>query len=373
MNIILLKNNLKEALSIISGARKDSSQLPVLKNFLLETRDGRLILSATDLEIGITHSTPAKIIKEGSLTIPFAVFSQIINNLSFERVILELKGNSLWVISDNYKARISVTDKEEFPIIPSVKEKTEQKFELEGEYFLEALSAVSSACQISELRPELSGLLFSFKGEVLKLAATDSFRLTEKTVSEKKFLTTLSHPVSFIIPLRTIQEASRIFSLKKEEKIVLLFDQNQIAFKTGYTTLISRLIEGKFPDYEVVIPKSFSTEATMEKNDVVDALKLSGSLSNRLNEVRFVSDDGMKNIKIISSSQEVGESEYLLPAKIKGEKVQITFNWKFILDGLRNIKSSQINIGFNGEEKPSIIRSPEETSLLYILMPIKSS
>lgn len=375
MNVVLLKNNLKDGISIISGARKEISNLPILKNFLLEAKDDKLFISSTDLEIGVTHIINAKILKEGSITIPFNVFSQIINNLSFERITLESKNNSLFVTTDNYKANITTSNKSEFPIIPEIKENGVNCFTFNTEYLVQSLLSVVSSCQISNIRPELSGVLFSYINNEFKVVATDSFRLAEKTINNKKINTEYDGDISFIVPLKTIQEVIRIFTInnQKEEEIKIYFDKNQILFKTEKTSLISRLIEGKFPDYEPLIPYSFETEAVLEKEDLTSALKLTSSLSNRLNEIKFIIDESLKNIKIHSLSQEFGESEYILSSKIKGNAQEIAFNWKYLLDGLKNIKTTNVNFGFNGENKPSLIKSPDDTSLLYILMPIKSS
>lgn len=373
MNVIVLKNNLKEALITISGARKESGNLPILRNFLLETQGGKLKLSSTDLEIGIISSISAKVIQDGSLVIPYAVFSQIINNLTSERVSLETKGNSLLIVADNYKAKISTAPKDDFPIIPEIKNEKINFCECEANYFIESISSVISACQISDIRPELSGIYFWFKEDKIKLAATDSFRLAEKTIPEKKITSQFEKEFSSIIPLKTASEIIRIFSSKNEEKLKIIFDANQILIENENTHLVSRLIEGKFPDYELIIPKSFETEAVIDKNDLMGALKLISSLSNRLNEVKFITDDNLKNINVLSSTQEFGESEYLLPAKIKGNPTKVIFNWKFVLDGLRNIKNQSVFIGFNGEEKASVIKSPEEQNYVYIVMPIKSS
>jgi len=373
MNFVVLKNNLKEGLSNISGARKDVSNLPILKNFLIENQDGKLRLVSTDLEIAISHLVSAKVIEKGSVAIPYAIFSQIISNLSSERITIELKEKSLLITTDNYKAKISTAPKEEFPIIPEIKKETAHAFEFDLAYFIDSLSAVSSACQVSDLRPELSGVLFKFKNNEFRVAATDSFRLAEKKIEEKKFHTTTQEDVSCIIPLKTVQEVVRVFSSQNEKTLYVYIDEGQILFQTENTQIISRLIDGKFPDYEPIIPLSFETEVVLEKEGVVSALKLTSSLSNRLHEVGFITDEQLKNVQVLSSSQEFGESEYLLPAKIKGGSTKVTFNWRFVLDGLRNIKTQQIMIGFNGEEKPSLIKSPDDPSYFYIIMPIKSA
>lgn len=188
MNLIILKSNLKEALSIISGARKDSANLPILKNFLIEADESRMKISSTDLEIGITYNVSAKILEAGSAAVIYNTFSQIVNNLSFERVNLEIKGNNLLITTDSYKAKISTAPRDEYPIIPQISSKGNNYFSFESQYLIDSFLGIVSACQISDLRPELNGILFSYKDGAVKMAATDSFRLSEKTVLERRIL-----------------------------------------------------------------------------------------------------------------------------------------------------------------------------------------
>lgn len=372
MNVIILKNNLKDGLWAISGARKDSGQLPILKNFLLETRDDKLCLSSTDLELGVIHTISAKIIENGSVTVPFSVFFQIINNISSERITLETKGNSLFINTDNYKAKISIVARDEFPIIPHLTS-VNASFSFDSSHITDVFSSVVPACHISDLRPELSGVLFSYKDSILLCAATDSFRLAEKTVYSKKYETSFDGDIAVIIPLKTVLEVIRLFSQKTDSSITVSFDEHQVLFENNSTKLISRLIEGTFPDYTAYIPKEFETEVIIDREDITSALKLTSSLTNRLNEIQFFTDEHLKNLTVFSSSQEFGENEYLLSAKISGSQTRVAFNWKFVLDGLKNIKTKTVFLGFNGEQKPSVIKSPDDPLFLYIIMPIKSS
>src|SRR3989344_3889441 len=181
MEFIILKNNLKEGLNSVSGARKESSSLPALRNIIIETEGGKIKISSTDLEIGVTCLISAKISKEGSVVIPFSIFSQIINNISEERINFEISGKSVVVSTDNYKAKISTFPKDEFPIIPDISDKKENHVKFSKNDLINSLSSIIPACQISDLRPELSGIFFSYNGDSIKFVATDSFRLAEKT------------------------------------------------------------------------------------------------------------------------------------------------------------------------------------------------
>jgi len=372
MNIVILKNNLKEGLGVVSGSCKDGARLPILKNILIDSSDGKVKMSATDLEIGVIQTISAKILEGGSVVVPYAIFSQIINNIESERINLETINTALVVSTENFKAKIATVDVGEFPIIPSLGQKEVTTFTTSTAVLTESIVSVIAACQVSDLRPELSGILFLYKNNSTKCVATDSFRLAEKTISPKK-IESSSEDITRIIPLKTVQEVVRIFGSQKDTPLELVFDENQVLCKNESTYLISRLIEGTFPEYEQIIPKNFETEIVLEKENIISAVKLSSSLSNKLHEVRIITDDTLKNIKIISSSVEFGESEYVLPAKIKGEKVQVTFNWRFLLDGLKNTQGKSILIGCNGEERPSAVQSIEETGYRYVIMPIKSS
>jgi DNA polymerase-3 subunit beta len=372
MNIVVLKNNFKEALNIVAGIKKENSQLPILKNILLKTEKGSIEILATDLEIGVTHKISGKVVTDGVVAIPYSVISQIISNLSFERITLESKGTSFLVNADNYKARITTAVADDFPIIPDISESATH-FTIDTQILLEALQTVSVACQVSDFRPELSGILMHFKNGVFRVVATDSFRLAKQEIPAKKIKTDFEGELSCIIPLRTVQEIIRIFSGKKESSLELRIDDNQIWCADESTRIVSRRINGSFPDYEAVIPAVYDAEITVKKEDIVSALKLTSSLANRLFEVRFILDEDMKYIKLISSSNEFGEGEYLLPVKATGQKLEISFNWRFILDGIRNIKTESVFIGLNNEQKPSVIKITNDASYAYVLTSIKSN
>lgn len=372
MNIVILKNNLKEGLSILAGTKKENTQLPILKNFLCDIQEGVIRIISTDLELGIVHTLSGKVVEEGSTTIPFGIFSQIINNLSFERVSLETKDGSLHISTDNYNAKIGTMPKDDFPIIPSIEKKEANWFEIPAQIFIEGLLAVLPACQISEFRPELSGVLIHFKEGMMHMVATDSFRLARYTIPSKKIETRRTEDISIIVPLKTLQEVVRVYGAQKQDVLRMVFDDNQVVFENETTKILSRRIEGKFPDYEMVIPKSFGTEITVKKEDVISALKLISSLANRLHEVRFFITDNEKSIKMTSSSTESGESEYTVPAKISGQAMEISFNWRFVLDGLRSVKTENVFIGLNGEQKPSCIHAPDDDTCVYVVTSIKS-
>lgn len=372
MKIIILKNHLKTGLDAISKIGNDGSlaTLPILKNFLIETIDNKIKLSITNLELATTIFIPGKIIENGSLTIPFNIFNSIINNIQNERINLENKDDKLIIKTDNYQAKIQGIKKEEFPIIPKIN-KNQNAFIINTLIFKKALLFLISAAQISEIKPELNGILFDFQLNSLKLAATDSFRLAEKTITNFQFKSDIDQIFKSIIPIKTVQEIIRIFK-EDEGQIEIYFDQSQIFLKTENIEIISRLINGDFPNYQSIIPENFETEIILEKEQIINALKLTGAFTDRLNEIKIIIEKNAKNIEIQSSNQIIGENQYLIPAKIKGQPLKIIFNWKFLLDGIKCLDSSNVFIGFNGDNKPGLIKSPSDNSYFYVIMPIKN-
>jgi DNA polymerase-3 subunit beta len=228
------------------------------------------------------------------------------------------------------------------------------------------------ASQFSPNRPELSGIFFNYQVSQIKLAATDSFRLAEKTINNNQFKCEFEKEFRTIIPLKTAQEAVRVFK-DENKQISVYFDSNQVLFKTDNLEMISRLINGDFPDYQAIIPDSLEIEAVMNKEELLGALKLVGSFSDKLNEIKIALKDKAKNMEISSFNQIIGENQYLIPAKIKGSPIEIVFNWRFLMDGIKNIDSEDVFIGFNSDNKPAIIKNSKDSSYFYILMPIKAS
>ena len=347
-----------------------NSSLPILKNFLIETQDNKIKLSATDLELAVTSFVTGKIINTGELTIPLNIFSAIINNIQTERITLEIINNKLLIKTDNYQAEINGTKKEEFPIIPQITN-TQNHLEIKNFILRDALASVINSTA-AENKPELNGVLFDFQINSLKIVTTDSFRLSEKTINNNQFNTNFNKPFKIIIPSKAVQEVIKELQNNDEEKTTIFLDQNQILFKTEKTEIISRLINGEFPEYTQIIPKNYETEVIINKEELINAVKLAGIFAERLSEVKIITKESNKSIEVFSFSQIIGENKYLIPAKINGATMEAVFNWRFVLDGLKNIKSENIFLGLNSSNKPALIRSNEDESWFYVLMPIKN-
>lgn len=369
MQVIILKNVLRDALIAIEKATINNLNLPILTHALIKANENKIKISATNLELAITTAAQGKIIEEGEITIPASPLLSIINNLNSDRISLESKNNTLEVKTDNYEAVIQGLNAEEFPIIPNIENK-EEYLEINSDLLKEALGQVTIASQFSELRPEISGVLCNIQNKALKLVATDSFRLAEKTISSQEFKNTFLEERRIIIPIKTAQEVVR--SLKENTPVRIYIDENQILFEAAEHKIISRLIDGKFPEYEAIIPKSFETEITLDRDELMNAIKLTGVLTGQNNDLVVKLNEGKKVIELSAWNQKYGKNHYLLPVKSKGAALAITFNWRFLLDTLKVLHGGEIILGLNGESRPALIKTPLDISYFYILMPIKN-
>ncbi len=374
MKILLLKTNLLEALNIVDKAVESGTNLPILKNIqLVVGEDSKITFTSTNLELAIKHTTSGKVIKKGTTTIPFEVFNNIIRNLNSEKIGLEQKNKVLVVNADNYEAFINCEDSKEFPIIPSIKNTTKilklKKIELR-----KSLAQTIIATQYSEIRPEINGIYFSYNhnSQCLVFAGTDSFRLVEKTLGRNKILSTLEEDINFIVPLKTVEDLLKI--LDNEDDVEIFIDPNQILFKTPNTSVISRLIDGGFPDYKTVLPKESQREICADRNELINAVKITKTFSGRANDVVFKIGDNRKILEVYSIDPVLGENSYRVPIKIKGkgDKLSISFNWRYVLDGLRVYNGEEIVLGITSAEKPVLIKGINEPELIYVVMPIKS-
>lgn len=362
-----------ESLSYVEKGVGSDSSLPILKNVLIRTDGNKIVVVGTNLELAVTSSFSGKIIENGEITVPFHVFFSIVKNLNAERVSLEVKAQKMLITTDNYEASIQGQDAKEFPIIPSLHTPT-QTIKANTHAFIEALQKAVVAAQYSEIRPEISGVLFRVD-EGFICVATDGFRLTEKKVDRSGATVETEDATRAIVPLRTIEEMLRILPSieKQEESVEVLIDPTQILFRTQSLQAVSRLIDGNFPEYEAIIPKSVETEITLSRSELMNALKLTSSFSGRANDVSFITGENKKHIELYSGDASLGEGRYKVSAKTKGGNVpELTFNWRYLLDGLRIFNAEEVTIGINAPDKPVVIRTPEEPLLTYVVMPIKN-
>jgi len=370
MKLIVLKNNLRDGLDSVGKAIGSSVNLQVLGNVLIKTEGNQIKLSSTNLELAITKNVFGKVVEEGSVTVPYSTISSLVSNLTSERINLsKTETNGLDIQTDNYQATIQGIDEKEFPIIPKIK-KDKDYLEIGQDVLKIAITKVVVAGEASDLRPEIAGVLFKSDHGTLKLVATDSFRLAEATISDDSLKNNFKEGILTTIPLKTTQDLVKILG---EEKVVKIYiENNQVLFESDSISIISRIIDGKFPDYSAIVPDSIDTEIVVNRDELISSLKLASSFTSRTNDIKLSTKD-KKIVEIYSSDDSVGKNKYLLPAKINGPETEATFNWKYLIDGVRVGSTKDVQLGLSGSDKPAVIKNPGDNQYFYILMPIKSS
>lgn len=363
MKFICLQENLKNALFVVERSISQNSTLPILSNIFLSVENNQLKISATNLETAVIVWIPAKTEKGGEICIPAKILSGFVNNSGNGKIEAVLNNeNILRIKKDNYKADILTVDAKNFPIIPKIK--SNKKIKLNQKELKMGLNKVLNCVAISDLKPEITGIYFNFKKDGLKLAATDSFRLAEKNINIDGLAGS-----NFILPAKTSQELSRL--LKDSDVDVFLFiDDNQIMFEFDNIQIFSKLIDGQYPNYEQIIPKNFKTKAIINKQEFLNALKIASIFCGKNNDIKLIINKN--KIEVISRDSEKGENINELSAQIEGERLEVAFNYKYLIDGLSNFEDEEIIFSFNEKNAPALILGLKEKGYNYVVMPIRS-
>ncbi|HOZ53167.1 MAG TPA: DNA polymerase III subunit beta [bacterium] len=373
MKFITLKENLKQGLSIVAHLTSKNINLPILNNILIRAKKEGIELIATNLEISVNHFLRGKIESEGEITVDSKIINEYISLLPEDKIEIEMEKDELKISCQNYKTKIKTQEASDFPVLPKTTE--ENCYELNLNEFRDSLLEVSFAVSYNENRPELSGVLFSFQNDLLTLVGTDSYRLSEKIIKFKS--NNIIDEKKIIVPLKTVQELTRVLGNFKSEdqisdsqNIKICLTENQIFFSFGSTNLVSRIIIGNYPDYKQIIPKNEKTKIEINKSVFVKAIKAAGIFSKTgINDISIAFKKG--EITISSSSSQTGENKVSLEADVFGEEDEIFINFKYLLDGLNNIKSEQIILKIIDNNYPCIIIPREINNFLYLVMPIK--
>lgn len=376
MKITLLKEKLKEGLSAIERISIKSLTLPILNNVLIKTSKNFICLESTNLEIGLRWWILAKIEKEGGISVPSRLFFNFINLLLDDKVDIEVADANLKIKQKNLSTQIKGVSGEEFPIIPHINKC--EVATIKAIPFCESLSQIINIPTSSTSRPEISGIYFLLQKNQITIAATDSFRLGEK---KNTLENSLNKDYSFILPQKTIREVINIFG-EKDDILNIYISQNQVMFESQIkeishpqVQLISKLIEGEYPNYQEIIPKKFETQVFLKKNDFIDQIKPAALFTKKTNEIKLKVISNKNELEIFSQNPDVGEYRSTILSEITGAATEVSFNYRFLLDGLLNIKNPNIVLGLNGGDGAAAIRlvSGGEDDYIYVVMPMKTS
>jgi len=374
MKVTVLQTNLAHGLGIVSRAVSPRTTLPVLANILVATDEGRLRLSATNLEMGITCWIGAKIEEEGSTTVPARTFADLVNTLPGEQVALTLDPTTqvLNVRSGTSTNDLKCIDAQEFPPLPVPD--MEGALQINVVDFKEMIQQVVFAASVDEARPVLMGVLVKVNGDQITLAAADGFRLSVRTAT---LSSPFAKPVSAIIPARALAELARIAS-DGDQMIQMVFpkERGQVVFRLKDIELSSQLIDGTFPDYEQIIPRGYKSRTLVSTASLLKACKQAeifareGSNVARLNIKAGSSEMEPSEVEISAQSEETGSNETIVEATVDGIGLLIAFNVKFLREVLEVIKTPNVAIETTAPNAPGVIRPVGDDSFLHVIMPM---
>ncbi len=368
MNFTCLQENLLKGLQIARQSSTKQSMLPILQNYLLEEREGSLILTTTNLEISIKTYIRGKQEGKGKITIPQDKLLNYIKNLPQDKIEISLEENTLNVKSGNeFKAKFNGMDANDFPEIPNIESKLD--INLSTQDLKEAFKMTINSLPKNDFRPEISGVLLMEKEGKLFFVGTDGFRLAEKKISNVNLTST---NFQFIIPAKTVQECNRILDLVDDEDVKLSFNDNQMSMILSSVELTSKLIEGKYPQYEGLIPTSFEKSFSVDKNSLIQAIRLSSVFSDdNIHDVKFYLVNN-QTLEIQSETDSYGENKTQITCQLTGEAdFIINFNYSFIMDGLSLIKGDLIKFFLNETDSPVIMKGEDSEQFFYLVMPIR--
>ena len=377
MKVSCLQENLAKGLSIVGRAVASRSTLPVLSNVMLATDNGRLKLSATNLELGINCWVGAKVETDGATTVPARLLSDFVNSLPPEQIDLELavRTQTLNARCARFEANIKGIDAQEFPLIPTA-EDGERAIRLEPDDLRQMIDQVAFAAATDESRPILTGVLARFAEDQLTLAAADGFRLSVRSASLGQ---TVDEPVEVIVPARALGELARIAADQEDwVEVIITPARNQILFHLKDVDLVSQLIEGTFPDYRQIIPTGHTTRTVVDSSGFLKAARVSHLFArDAANIVRIEIAPGDElmpgHITLEATSTELGDNVGQMDAAVDGDPIEIAFNAKYLIDVLSVMDTAQVALETTSASSPGVLRPVGDDDFIHVIMPMHLS
>lgn len=363
MKLTIHKNRFSRVLNFVERITSKNTTLPILSNILLQTEFGRLRVSATNLDIGISSVIGANIESEGKIAVPSKVLSDFIRNTPSDTISLEVKKNILTIQAGQYHTTILCFDASEYPIIPRIENGTQ--WSIDSSILTQLIHATASSISVSDSRPELSGAFMKLENNSVCMASTDIFRL-----AEKRFTYTNNIICSVIIPRNTIGELYRILGDISGD-IAIQVSDNQISFSHEEFTLLSRIIDGIYPDYHKIIPEHSLAKVLVRKAELENAVKVAALFSSSISDIKLDCTDKVLNISGKNSTK--GEAIAGVEVNLKGDPFEVSMNYRYFLDGLSVIQTEKVVLEFTGKGSPFIIRPHTEIKdTTYLIMPLRS-
>ncbi len=364
MKLQVTQENLNRALNSVARVANSRGTLPILANVLIKTDNNRLSLSATNLDIAISHYIGAKVSQEGSITVPARLMQDFVGSLPEGVIELDLQETKLHVSTDQYQSVVNGIVADDFPVMPAISGGS--SWSVGSQLLRKGLQQVVFAASGDETRPVLTGVLLQAAEGKLAMAATDSYRLAEKQLGTSK------QTMQLLIPASALQDLLRVLG-DNDELVRVTHNDQQVLFKVGDVELTTRLVEGKYPDYRKLIPQKFATEATLKRGDLINVTRVSSLFAREsAGSVTIQVDNKAKQLSIHSVASQLGENTAQAPVSKLSGSGSITLNARYLLDALNALDGEDVVFGFNGKLEPTLLRDPANDDYLHIVMPLKS-
>ncbi len=364
MKIECVKDKLHLAVSKAEKIVSKNTNMPVLSCLLFETKGNNLIIKSNNLDLGLEISIPVKAEKQGRVAVPANIISGFLNNLNEDKNINIETTESLFKIhTPTSEASIKTLSAEDFPTIPRVD--AGKSCKISAKDLQTGIRSVIYSSSISSVKPELSSIYIYAHEDDFVFVATDSFRLAEKTIKTKK---KVDLP-GVLIPFKNAADILKTLD-GVDEDVEINSTKNQISLTFNGVYLVSKVVDGVFPDYKQIIPKEEKTKAVVLKQDLLNSLKISNIFSDNFNQMNINIKSGGKNIEVKTKNSNIGENTNKIDANISGEGIEVNFNYRYIVDCLPSIMSDSVSLLFNGISKPLVIRGSSDNSFMYLVMPM---
>lgn len=353
---------LKSAVMLAEKMTGKNLTLPTLHAILLITTGGSIKIRSTNLAVGIEIEIPAVVEQEGTVLIKGDIFSNVSNNLPGKKeVLLSLENENLIVSTEGNRTLIKCLPQEDFPTLPLVEGET---FEIKSSILQEGIRSVYFCSATTDIKPEIASIFLYTDQDTLTFVATDSFRLAEKKLKVKN----IPEISKILIPYKNIGDILRVLD-SFSDTVRVSFNRNQLSLSGGGIYFTTRLIDGSFPDYRMILPKEEKSKVVVIKQELLSTLRLSTIFADKFFQVLFSIDSKEKKVLINSKNTDVGSSVSSIDAVIEGESIEVSFNLKYFLDVFQSITSDSISISCTESNKPILVRGIQDTSFLYLLMP----
>ncbi len=365
MKLSINQSELQQALTTVSKGTASRATLPILSGILFKASGDSLVLEGTNLDLSIRCTANALIEEEGMAVIPAKLIVDVIKSLPDAAIHIEADDESAQIICDSTSFSLKTMAAQDFPGFPTVAE--DQSIDIPFDLFSSMVKRVAKVVSRDESRAILTGVLLHAEDGIVKMVATDSYRLavTETDVEG------INEPFEVVVGGSFLQDVASLPAAGATISVAAA--ENQIIITCQNTTFVNRRIEGNYPNYQQLLPDSYTTRACFDTVQLADAVKRTSLLSNRTAPVRLDVNGESQTIQLSTTSQDIGAAHETLGATIEGEDTEIAFNFAYVLEGLASVETAKVFLELQGSMKPGIFRAEDKERYLYLIMPVRLS